>query len=71
VAVNKIDLPQVRERLAEIRDSFSACRNKVFFISAVSGEGISELMAETMKMLSAAKPEAGRIKKVFRPQPKI
>lgn len=71
VAVNKIDLPQVRERLAEIRDSFSASRSKVFFISAVSGEGIPQLMAETMKMLSAAKPEAGRIKKVFRPQPKL
>ncbi len=70
-AVNKIDLPEVRARLAEIRDGFSVVGTKVFFVSAATGEGIPELMAETMRLLkSAAKPEAGKIKKVFHPQPR-
>jgi GTP-binding protein len=70
-AVNKIDLPEVRARLAEIRDGFSVVGTKVFFVSAATGEGIPELMAETMKLLkSTAKPEAGKIKKVFHPQPR-
>lgn len=70
-AVNKIDLPEVRARLAEIRDGFSVVGTKVFFVSAATGEGIPELMAETMRLLkSGAKPEAGKIKKVFHPQPR-
>ena len=72
VAVNKIDLPQVREHLAELRESFSAAGTKALFVSAATGEGISELTAQAMRLLqSAAKPEAGRIKKVFRPQPRF
>ena len=73
VAVNKIDLPQVKARLAELRDSFAAAGTKAFFVSAASGEGLPELMAETANMLqSAARSEAGgRVpKKVFHPQPK-
>lgn len=71
VAVNKVDLPQVRARLAELKDSFNAVGIRVFFVSAASGEGLPELMVETEKMLqSAPKPEAGKRKKVFRPQPR-
>lgn len=71
VAINKIDLPQVRARLAEIKDSFNSIGTRAFFISAVSGEGIAELMAETVRLLrSATEPEAAKIKKVFRPQPR-
>jgi len=72
VAVNKIDLPQVRARLAELKDNFAAAGTRAFFVSAASGEGIPELMAETMSLLqSAPKPETGKIKKVFRPQPRL
>jgi len=72
VAVNKIDLPQVRERLEEIRDGFNDIGSQALFVSAATGEGVSELMLETMRLLqSAAKPEAARIKKVFRPQPRL
>lgn len=72
VAVNKIDLPQVRERLEEIRDSFASIGSKALFVSAATGEGVSELTAQAVKLLqSAAKPEAARIKKVFRPQPRL
>jgi len=74
VVINKIDLPQVQARLAEIKDTFGSAGTKVFFVSAATGEGVSQLMAETLKLLNqvATKVEAGgKIpKKVFRPQPK-
>jgi len=74
VVVNKIDLPQVRARLAELRDSFTAAGTRAFFVSAATGEGLPELMAETMNLLqSVPVTEAGgRIpKKVFHPQPRV
>jgi GTP-binding protein len=72
VAVNKIDLPQVKARLDEIRDSLVAAGTKAIFVSAASGEGIPELMAEAISLLqSVPKPEAARRKKVFRPQPRL
>jgi len=69
VAVNKIDLPQVRARLAEIRDSFAGTR--ALFISAATGEGIPELMTETLGLLQSV-PEAGDkiVRRVFHPQPR-
>jgi len=74
VAVNKIDLPLVQMRVAEIKDAFDRAGITVLFISAVTREGISELMAETMKMLrsitDAAQAEVGIPRKVFRPQPR-
>ncbi len=71
VAVNKIDLAQVKDRRNELEESFKAIGTNVFFVSAVSGEGIDELMAATAKILeSAPRPEPVKRKKVFRPQPK-
>ena len=73
VVVNKIDLPQVKARLAEIRDSFTGAGTKVLFVSAATGEGIPDLMAETLNMLhSVTKTEAGGkiVRKVFHPQPR-
>ena len=74
VAVNKIDLPQVQARLAEIKEAFSAMGNSHFFISAISGDGVSRLMAEVMKMVSQVtvrrRAEERVVKKVFRPQPR-
>jgi GTP-binding protein len=73
VVVNKIDLPQVKAQLAEIRDSFAAAGTKALFVSAATGDGIPELMVETMNRLqSAPATEAGsRIpRKVFHPQPR-
>jgi len=73
VAVNKIDLPQVEARLAEIAASFSAVGTHAFFVSAASGRGLPELMAETMDLLQSI-PQTkagGKVpKKVFRPQPR-
>ncbi len=74
VAVNKFDLPQVQGRLAEIKDAFSAAGIDAHFISAATGEGVSELMVEAMKMLvqvaDGVEVERKTPKKIFRPQPK-
>jgi GTP-binding protein len=74
VAVNKVDLPQVRARLPQIKDVFSSAGTPVLFVEAAGGEGVSELMAEAAKMLNqlAAKVESGKKlpKKVFHPEPR-
>ena len=75
VVVNKTDLPQVQARLAEIKDAFSCAGTRVLFISAATGGGISELMAETMKMLDEVTRLRREVdekipKKIFRPQPR-
>jgi len=74
LVVNKIDLPQVQAQLPKIRDVFSRAGTPVLFVSAEKGEGISELMAEAMKMLGQVADEVAMGKKVlmkvFRPQPR-
>jgi GTP-binding protein len=75
VVVNKIDLPQVQARLAEIKDAFSCAGTRVLFISAATGDGVAELMAETMKMLDEVTRLGREVdtripKKVFHPQPR-
>lgn len=75
VAVNKTDLPQVKNRQAEIRRAFSELGVSPVFISAVTGEGVSELMAQAFRVLEqcADRPEererAGQ--RMFRPQPRV
>ena len=65
----------MQARIAEIEDAFSSAGVRVFFISAIAGEGVDELMAETMKLLSQAatstEAEEKVQKKVFRPQPAV
>lgn len=74
IVINKIDLPQVRARLAEIKDAFSNVGTIPLFISAATGEGIAELMAKTAEVLQSVTVEGGMGKKipikVFHPQPK-
>jgi GTP-binding protein len=73
--VNKIDLPQVRAKLAEIGDAFRAIATSPLFISAATGEGVAELMTEAMKMVSQVTGERGAggkvVRKVFHPQPVV
>ncbi len=73
VAVNKIDLPEVRTRRAEIEESFTAIGVGVFFISAQGKEGVSVLMSEALKMLGERRqPEVtAPPKRVFHPQPRV
>lgn len=74
VVVNKIDLPQVRAQLPQIKDVFSRADVPVLFVSAAGGEGVAELMVAATKMLSqvAAEVAVGEKvpKKVFHPQPR-
>ena len=74
VAINKIDLLQVQTRLAKIRDTFSNAGTTTFSVSAATGEGVPELMAEVMKILQSipvkAKITEKMPAKIFRPQPR-
>ncbi len=74
VVVNKVDLPEVQARLAEMKDAFKRAGAPVLFISAATGEGVAEVMAETMKLLDGLRREVATgkpvLKKVFRPQPR-
>ena len=74
IVVNKIDLSQVQARLAEIQDAFSSVGTTPLFVSAATGEGVAELMAETLKALHSVTVDGGASEKipmkVFRPQPR-
>jgi|GEM_PF-5912 len=73
VAVNKIDLPAVQEKMAGIKADLAAAGVKAHFISAATGQGVRELMAavfETLKRETVASPPAEPGEKVFRPQPR-
>ncbi|MFC2048485.1 GTPase ObgE, partial [Chloroflexota bacterium] len=74
VVVNKIDLPLVQARSAEIKDAFSSVGTPVLFISAAKGDGVAKLMAEAVRMLSQVAvgvDRGGRVPQVvFRPHPR-
>ncbi len=44
VALNKIDLEHVQSRIPEVRERFAEMGRKLFPISALTGEGVEELM---------------------------
>jgi GTP-binding protein len=72
VAVNKIDLPEVRERLDGLKKELSTAGVKAYYISAATGIGVPELIAEVARVLKTAAvaiPGAGAPLKVFRPRP--
>ena len=73
VVINKIDLPEVQEQLDLLRFSFSDFGIRAYFISAETGQGAAEVMAEAMTVLGRLKTERETVRvsrKVFRPQPK-
>jgi GTP-binding protein len=71
VAINKVDLDEVRDRMDAIRTEFTWIGVKVRFVSAVTGEGISELMRTALEQLKKIPgvSKDGEVK-VFRPQPR-
>jgi GTP-binding protein len=73
IAVNKIDIPAVRERLSEIKRALGSTEAPLYFISASSGEGVPELISKAAEMLSRAipvRPSTVEAEfKVFRPKP--
>jgi GTP-binding protein len=74
VVINKIDLAPVRERRAKIMDDFKGAGVSPQFISAVTGEGVSELMTAAAKMLErlTVERETGEkvSRKIFHPRPR-
>jgi GTP-binding protein len=58
VVVNKLDLPEARERLPQLRSALAACGFDVVAVSAATGEGIQELGREVVRRLAELpKPE--------------
>jgi GTPase len=54
VAVNKIDLSEVRARLPEVKQYFAKLGVPVFYISAASGQAVLELTRKAMEMADQA-----------------
>jgi len=70
VAVNKIDLPHVLERIPELQKELGNGEAPLF-ISAATTEGVSQLMTRACEMLnSIATPQPVEAITVFRPQPR-
>jgi len=53
VAVNKLDLPEVRARRSELDVSLRTLGHDPFFISAATGEGVPDLVRRLLELLSA------------------
>ncbi len=74
VAVNKTDIPDVKERLKEIRKELTEAGVKAHYISANTREGVDMLMAEALALLKTVgepeQPVPEEEIKVFRPKPK-
>lgn len=69
IAANKIDvLPDKEEVLQKIKDEFEPQGMKVFPISAVSGEGIKDLLYYVRELLSNIKTEPVRFEQEYFPE---
>ena len=53
VALNKIDLPSVQERAANIKNQFEKMGYRLYFISAQTGKGVKELMEAVSQALES------------------
>jgi GTPase len=77
VAVNKMDLPEVRARLPEVKQLIGPILSQVgapvFYISAQGGEGVSDLMLKCMEVAERASLDEVIVRQkeitVFRPKP--
>jgi GTP-binding protein len=74
VVANKIDLPEVQARLPEVKQCFAKLEVPVFYISALSGQAVLELMRKAMEMVEQASRDEEIISQaqitVFRPKPR-
>ena len=68
VVFNKIDIPEVREQAEELRTSFVAQGHEVFLISAVTREGVKELVQATATRLEESRlPESAPAEAEYNP----
>ena len=73
VAVNKIDLPEVSDKLAGIRREMTGAGIKAHYISAATGQGVPGLMGEALNVLKSLPTDREMDKppvKVFHPSPR-
>ena len=69
VVLNKMDLPDTRAWWPEIQQTMEEKGNTAFAISAVTGEGVTELLREVAKQVEAIpEPEPEDVMAVFRPE---
>lgn len=70
--VNKIDIPQVRERVPALERELASDQVPVFFISAATGEGVPGLMARAFQTARtiAEQSAGGEGPAVFKPRPR-
>lgn len=54
VVINKIDITEVKENLEALKAVFESLGHKVFGISAFTGEGVNELLAEVFNVVENA-----------------
>ncbi len=52
VALNKIDTPEAKQKLAKVRGYFKRIKKEVYPISALTGEGLPELLGSLSRHLS-------------------
>jgi GTP-binding protein len=71
IAINKIDIPDVRDRVPELKRQLKRTGLPLHFISAATREGVAPLMAAACQMIDTVVPiEAKKEEvKVFRPLP--
>jgi GTP-binding protein len=71
LVINKVDRPDVKERVKELKKVFKGAGLTPRFISASSGEGVKELMDEVLKLLqkmpAQEKPKEAPVP-ILRPQ---
>jgi GTP-binding protein len=73
ISLNKIDLPEVQEKLQNINKDLSGAGIKAHYISAATKQGVDKLMAATFELLKAQAVREKRPEppgKIFRPQPR-
>jgi GTP-binding protein len=57
VVINKLDLPEVREKAAALCRSLEGYHGRVYAISAATGEGLRDLLGEVVGALASAPAE--------------
>ena len=55
LAVNKIDIEEVREKMVEVEEAFRKVGTEVRFISGASGEGVTDVVTELGRMVQERK----------------
>ncbi len=73
VAANKIDIPEVRERIEALKEQFAEEGIPLYFVSAATTEGVDVLLDDVLQMLNEALKQPATEEQevpVLRPRPR-